>query len=68
MRLDFDAYLARLTENERYHALEQLWLWGSTAAIVGALFIETALWQFVQYASQTRLLIMYFAHAINTVW
>jgi hypothetical protein len=48
MRLDFDAYLARLTENERYHVLEQLWLWGSTAAVVGALFIATALWQLVR--------------------
>jgi len=44
MRFDFDQYLARLSESERYVVLEQLWLWGSTAAATGAILIATALW------------------------
>jgi hypothetical protein len=28
--------------------LEQFWLWGSTAAIVGAILIATALWQLLR--------------------
>jgi len=48
MRLDLDAFLARLPESERYAMLEQFWLWGSTAAIVGAILIATALWQLLR--------------------
>ncbi|GIV49585.1 MAG: hypothetical protein KatS3mg038_0106 [Candidatus Kapaibacterium sp.] len=48
MRFDLDGYLARLSEGERYLVLEQLWLWGSTAAATGAILIATALWQLVR--------------------
>lgn len=48
MRFNLDAYLARLTESERYAMLEQLWLWGSSAAIVGAVLVAMALWQLLQ--------------------
>ncbi|MDW8075498.1 MAG: hypothetical protein RML15_08125 [Bacteroidota bacterium] len=45
MHIDFDAFLARLPEHERYVMLEQIWLWGSSAAIAGAALIAMALWQ-----------------------
>ncbi len=45
MRLDVDSYLAQLPEQERYAMLEQLWLWGSSAAVAGAVLIARALWQ-----------------------
>ncbi|MCX7930555.1 MAG: hypothetical protein N2663_07540 [Chlorobi bacterium] len=48
MRFDLDAYLASLPEDQRYVMLEQLWLWGSTAAVTGAVLIATALWHLVQ--------------------
>lgn len=48
MRFNLDAYLARLTESERYAVLEQLWLWGSSAAISGAILVATALWELLQ--------------------
>jgi hypothetical protein len=45
MRFDMDTFLARLPEHERYAMLEQFWLWGSSAAIAGAILIARALWQ-----------------------
>ncbi|GIV54805.1 MAG: hypothetical protein KatS3mg039_1323 [Candidatus Kapaibacterium sp.] len=44
MNLDMDTFLARLPEHERYALLEQLWLWGSGAAVAGAMLIVRALW------------------------